>query len=150
MKTSLSQGRLPSLSGHQQREASRDPKDPEKRMRYMRGSRDLFLDASVLGKETKRIRVSSSPDLQSLRSLPSSAGSKEAATMSPLGFPGGDSGKDPTCQCRRHERLRFDLWVRKIPWRRIKQPTLVFLPGESPGQRSLVGCSPCGHRVGHD
>ena len=27
---------------------------------------------------------------------------------------------------------------------------LVFLPGESQGQRSLVGYSPQGHRVGHD
>ena len=29
-------------------------------------------------------------------------------------------------------------WVRKIPWRRVWQPTPVFLPGESQGQRSLV------------
>ena len=29
-------------------------------------------------------------------------------------------------------------------WRRKWQPTLVFLPGESQGQRSLVGCSPWG------
>ena len=40
-----------------------------------------------------------------------------------MGFPGGASGKEPTCQCRRHKRLRFDLWVRKIPWRRAWQPT---------------------------
>ena len=32
-----------------------------------------------------------------------------------LGFPGGTSGKEPTCQCRRHRRLEFDLWVGKIP-----------------------------------
>ena len=36
--------------------------------------------------------------------------------------------------------------VRKIPWRRKRQPTPVFLPGESHGQRSLVGYSPCGHK----
>ena len=35
-------------------------------------------------------------------------------------------------------------WVRKIPWRRNWQPTPVFLPGESHGQRSLVGYSLCG------
>ena len=29
--------------------------------------------------------------------------------------------------------------------RRKWQPTPVFLPGESHGQRSLVGCSPWGH-----
>ena len=31
-------------------------------------------------------------------------------------------------------------WVRKIRWRRAWQPTPVFLPGESHGQRSLVVC----------
>ena len=35
-------------------------------------------------------------------------------------------------------------WVGKIPWRRAWQPTPVFLPGESHGQRSLVGYSPRG------
>ena len=29
------------------------------------------------------------------------------------------------------------------------QPTPVFLPGKSHGQRSLAGCSLWGHRVGH-
>ena len=31
-----------------------------------------------------------------------------------------------------------------MPWRRAWQPTPVFLPGESTGQRSLVGYSPGG------
>jgi len=35
--------------------------------------------------------------------------------------------------------------VRKIPWKRAWQPTPVFLPGESPWKRSLVGNSPWGH-----
>ena len=35
----------------------------------------------------------------------------------------------------------FNPWVRKIPWR-AWQPTPVFSPGESHGQRSLVGYSP--------
>ena len=35
----------------------------------------------------------------------------------------------------------------KIPWRREWQPTLVFLPRKSYGQRSLVGYSPQGHKV---
>ena len=39
-----------------------------------------------------------------------------------------------------------DPWVGKIPWRRKWQPTPVSLPGESHGQRSLVGCSPGGHK----
>ena len=50
-----------------------------------------------------------------------------------MGFPGGTSGKEPTCQCRRCKRCEFDSWARKIPWRRAWQPTLVFLPGESHG-----------------
>ena len=39
---------------------------------------------------------------------------------------------------------RFDPWVGKIPWKREWQPTLVLLPGEFHGQRSLVGYSPWG------
>ena len=34
----------------------------------------------------------------------------------------------------------------KIPWKRAWQPTLVFLPGESHGQRSLASYSPLGHK----
>ena len=40
------------------------------------------------------------------------------------------------------KRLRFNPWVRQIPWRRKWQPTPVFLPGKSHGQRSLAGHSP--------
>ena len=47
------------------------------------------------------------------------------------GFPGGASGKETACQCRRPKRLGFNPWVGKIPWRRKWQPTPVFLPGES-------------------
>ena len=47
------------------------------------------------------------------------------------GFPRWLSGKQSTCQCRRHKRPEFDLCVRKIPWRRKWQPTLIFLPGKS-------------------
>ena len=45
----------------------------------------------------------------------------------------------------------FNLWVGKIPWRRKWQPTPVFLPGKSHGQRSLACYSQWGcKRVGHD
>ena len=44
----------------------------------------------------------------------------------------------------RYKRVRFNPWVRKIPWRRAQQPTPVFLLGESHGQRSLLGYSPWG------
>ena len=59
------------------------------------------------------------------------------------GFPSGASGKELACH-------RFDPWVGKIPWRRRWQPIPVFLPGESHGQRSLVGYNPWGYRVGRD
>ena len=58
-----------------------------------------------------------------------------------LGFPGDLMVRNPPCQCRRP---RFHPWVGKIPWRRPWQPTPVFSPGKSHGQRSLVGYSPWG------
>ena len=59
-----------------------------------------------------------------------------------LGLPRCTSGEEPACQCRRRERCRFIPWVGKLPWRRAWQPTPVFLPAESHGQRSLAGYSP--------
>ena len=53
------------------------------------------------------------------------------------------SGKD-CLQCRSRRRLGVILWVGKIPWRRAWQSTPVILPGESHGQRNLVGYSPQG------
>ena len=47
--------------------------------------------------------------------------------------------KNPPAMQEMHE---FDPWVGKIPGRREWQPTPVFLPGESHGQKSLVGYSP--------
>ena len=48
-------------------------------------------------------------------------------------------------------RCGFNLWVRESLWRRVWQLTPVFLPGESHGQRSLVGYSLWGQkRVRHD
>ena len=44
-----------------------------------------------------------------------------------MSFPGGTSGKEPICQCRKPKTGGFKPWVRKIPWRREQQPTLVFL-----------------------
>ena len=47
-------------------------------------------------------------------------------------------GKEPNCQSRRRKRCGLDPWVGKIPWKRAWQPTPIFLPGESHGQRILV------------
>ena len=65
-------------------------------------------------------------------------------------LPGGASGKEPTCQHRRHKRREFSSWFGKIPWRRAWQPGPVFLSREPQGQRSLGNCSPWGRRVQHD
>ena len=56
--------------------------------------------------------------------------------LKPLGFPGSSDVKDSRC----------NPWVLKIPWKREWLPTPIFLPGESYGERSLVGYSPWGHK----
>ena len=53
------------------------------------------------------------------------------------------SDRESSCQCRR---CSFDPRVGTIPWRREWQPTPVFLPGKSHGQRSLAGYSPWGRK----
>ena len=69
------------------------------------------------------------------------------------GFPGGVSGKESTCQCRRQcgdiwrhgdletmqERCVFDPWVQERTCSKKWQPTPAFLPGKFHGQRSLEG-----------
>ena len=40
------------------------------------------------------------------------------------------------------QKIRFDPWVGKIPWRSKWQPTAVLLPRKFHGWRSLVGYSP--------
>ena len=59
-----------------------------------------------------------------------------------MGFPGGSDGKESTAMWG----TWFDPWVRKTPRRRAWQPTPVFMPGESHGQRSLEGYGSRGHR----
>ena len=56
------------------------------------------------------------------------------------------SSKESACQCSSHGKCGFDPWVGKIPWRRAWQPTPVLVPGESHGQRSLVGFGPRGRK----
>ena len=51
-------------------------------------------------------------------------------------------GKESACNARDTGNTGFQPWVGKISWRRKWQPTLVFLSGESHGQRSLAGYSP--------
>ena len=47
-------------------------------------------------------------------------------------------GKESSRQIRWCKRCRFNPCITKTPWRRKWQPTPVFLPGESQGQRSLA------------
>ena len=55
------------------------------------------------------------------------------------------------CQCRKCGRQGFSSWFGKIPWRRTWQPTPVFLPAKSHGQRKLAGHGPWDHkRAGHN
>ena len=67
-----------------------------------------------------------------------------------LGFPGDTSGKEPTCQCKRHRRCRFNPWVGKIPWRRKWQPIAV-LARKIPWTEELGGLQSIElQRVRHD
>ena len=68
-----------------------------------------------------------------------------------MGFPGGTSGKESTCQCRRHKRCGFNPLAGKIPWRWKWQPTPVFLPGKIPWKEEPGGLQSIGlQRVGHN
>ena len=71
-------------------------------------------------------------------------------------FPGGTSNKEPTCQCRRHKRLRFNPWVGKFPWRRawlqwIHSSILVWRISwtEEPGGQQSMGSQRFGHNWSH-
>ena len=62
-------------------------------------------------------------------------------------FPGGSVVKNLPANAGDAGLIR----VGKILWRRKRQPTLLFLPEKSHGQRSLAGYNPWGRqRVGHD
>ena len=68
-----------------------------------------------------------------------------------MSFPGGASGKEPVCQCRRHKRFSSDPWVGKIPWRKEGMAThSSFLAWRIPWTEDPGGLeSIVLHRVGH-
>ena len=66
-----------------------------------------------------------------------------------LGFPGGTSGKESPCQCRRRKRRRCHLWVGKSLWRRKWQPAPVFFLENSMG-RGAWRATVHGAKVGHN
>ena len=59
------------------------------------------------------------------------------------GFPGGSRVKNLPAKAGDTDSVPG---LGKIPWRKKRQPIPVFLPGESHGQRSLVGYSPWGRK----
>jgi len=67
-----------------------------------------------------------------------------------MGFPGGASGKELTCQCRRQKRRGFDLWVRKNPLEEEMAALSSVLAWripwtEEPGRLQSVGSQRGGH-----
>ena len=58
-------------------------------------------------------------------------------------FSGGSDGKETACNAGDSGSIPA---LGRNTWRRKWQPTPVFLPGESQGQRSLIRCSPWGHK----
>ena len=58
-----------------------------------------------------------------------------------MGLPCSSVGKESACNAGDPGSIPG-----KIPWRRKWQPTPIFLPGKSHGQRNLEGYSLCGHK----
>ena len=79
------------------------------------------------------------PTTQDHPHLPSPSASPDRT----WGFPGGSEDKESACNAG--DTGLIPGWGR-FPGERKWQPTLVFLPGESHGQRSLVGYSPWGRK----
>ena len=105
------------------------------------GQREIALVALWMGEWGHEPRATGSlSQLEEPRGL--SLWNSPVAQYLGCGSPGGSDGRVfPLCR-----RPGFNPWVGKTPWRRTQQPTPVFLPGESHGQRSLVGCSPWGRK----
>ena len=59
--------------------------------------------------------------------------------------------KEPACQCKRYKRCGFDPWFGKLSWRRVWQPTPVFLPWRIPWTEEPDRLQSTGlQRIGHD
>ena len=61
-------------------------------------------------------------------------------------FPGGASGKEPSCKFRSHRRHRWSLGWEDPLEKGNGNPFQYFYPENPHGQRSLVGSSPWGHK----
>ena len=68
-----------------------------------------------------------------------------------IGYPPQYSWASLMAQTVKNPPAMLETWVGKIPWRRARQPTLVFLPGESPWTQEPGGLQSMGsQRVGHN
>ena len=67
----------------------------------------------------------------------------EYLLLASISFPGGSEDKVSACNAQGPGSIPG---LGRFPWRRKWQPTPVFLPGESHGQRSLAGYSPQGRK----
>ena len=65
-------------------------------------------------------------------------------------FPDYSVGKESACNSGDIEAPGLIPGLGRSPWKRAWKPTPVLLPGESHGQRSLLGYSPCDQRVRTD
>ena len=66
-----------------------------------------------------------------------------------MGFTDGSVGKEPTCQCRRHEKHRFDPWEDPLEEEMATHSSILawrILWTEEPGGLQSIGLQ----RVGHD
>ena len=63
-----------------------------------------------------------------------------------MGLPGGSLGKESACNARDAGDTGSIPGLGRSPGEGNGNPLPVFLPGESHGQRSLVGYSPRGHK----
>ena len=64
--------------------------------------------------------------------------------LQPLGFPVGTSDKEPTCQCRRHKRHGFNLWVEPMD---SHTPAARSFPGENARSWGALGEARPGQEV---
>ena len=113
------------------------------------GQKDLLEEGIATHSSIRTWRIPWTEEPGGLQSmgLQSQTRLKWLSTAHPTGLPCWLSGKEPACQCRR---FRFNPCSRKITWGRKWKPTPIFFPGETHGQRNLVGYSPWGHRVGYN
>ena len=116
------------------------PNIPNLSMTTVRYCRTIFqLSLCSLGKCLAQMVKKSAHNVEDSGLIPGFRRSPEEGKGYPFqnswGFPGGSDGKEPACNAR-DPGLIARSW--KIPWRRERQPTPVFLPGEFHGQRSLA------------